>query len=389
MPFDALPVYHVITPGDHFSPRTGSAIPTVVDGLARAARAAGDSARYPQRVVVQEDTYQPRYDSADPVAYPGVSAPGMRRRLADVALGRLGLPRSGVRAYFRPAADVIRDRAPGIVLAHNAPALVPLVRDQAHRVVLYAHNDILRSYSRREAARALGGVAAVICVSDDLAAQVREQVPLSMRARVCTVVNGVDTEQFTPARQRAAGPVRVMFVGRMSADKGADILLAAAAQAKLSDTEYIIVGSHGFDSTAPLSPYERRLRALAESVAGDVRFQPFVGRDRMPQLLREADILVVPSRWREPLTLTVGEGLATGLPVVAARRGGIPQALGDAGMLFEPDRPAELAEVLTRLADDVGLRAELGAAARSRALAHDWGWAWGALRDVLDEVGGL
>ena len=58
------PVYHVITPGDHFSPRTGSAIPTVVHGLATGAAKRRRADQYPQHVVVQRNTFTPRYESA-------------------------------------------------------------------------------------------------------------------------------------------------------------------------------------------------------------------------------------------------------------------------------------------------------------------------------------
>jgi glycosyltransferase involved in cell wall biosynthesis len=117
-----------------------------------------------------------------------------------------------------------------------------------------------------------------------------------------------------------------------------------------------------------------------------VTFQPFVARRELPALLRSADMLVLPSRWQEPWALTVGEGLASGVPVIAARRGGIPEALGGAGILFDPDRPDELAAVIAALAADPERRRELGAAGRLHATAHDWAWSWRQLAGVLEEL---
>ena len=380
------PVYHVITPGDHYSPRTGSAIPTVVDGLATGARLAGDAAHRPQFVVVQDDTYRPRYDSAAAVEFRGVPAPSSRARLLDAVSGRMGLPRRGAAAYFRSAVEALRDREPGIVLAHNAPIVPRLLRDQPHAPVLYAHNDVLRSYSRAEASRVLGHAARIVSVSDALAAQLREHLPRSLHDRVRTVLNGVDTARFTPATEREAGPLRVMFLGRAIPEKGADILLEAAALVARTDFEYLVVGSHGFDPGAEFSPFEQRLRELAARAPSPVRFEPFVDRARLPALLRRADVLVLPSRWPDPCPLTVGEGMATGLPIVAARRGGIPELLGDAGILFDPDHPAELAGALGRLVDDAGQRADRAAAALARARERNWTWAWRRLGAVLDEL---
>ena len=135
-------VIHVITPGDHFSPLTGSAIPTVVDGLSRAGARAGAPRPH---VVVDRSTWQPRYDSADVIEYTGARGPDRRARFADAIRGRIGMPRSAIAAYYGPIADAVRAQPPSIVVAHNAPILVRLLRDTAHRVVLYAHNDLLRT----------------------------------------------------------------------------------------------------------------------------------------------------------------------------------------------------------------------------------------------------
>ncbi len=383
---DQVPVYHVITPGDHFSARTGSAIPTVVHGLATGAAANGDIDRYPQRVVVQEGTFEPRYTSAAALTFRGVPAPGDRRRMIDAALGRLGVPRSGAAAYFRPVADALASAPRGVVLAHNAPIVPWLLRAQRHRVVLYAHNDVLRSFSRRESGRMLAGVSAIVCVSESLASQMREHLPAALHDRLRVVVNGVDTVQFTPAASRDPGPLRVMFMGRAISEKGADTLLEAAARLGRADIRFTVVGSHGFDADATLSPFEQRLRELALRVPGGVGFQPFVDRERLPQLLQDADILTIPSRWPDPCPLTVAEGMATGVPVVAARIGGIPEILGDAGVLFEPGDAAGLAAAIERLADDPELRAGRGAAALARARERDWRWAWRHLAEVLDAV---
>ncbi|GAA1999924.1 glycosyltransferase [Microbacterium ulmi] len=378
------PVYHVITPGDHYSPRTGSAVPTVVHGLATAARDGDGDPRYRHAVVLQADTYRPRYDSADLVEFDGVPAPSARERYLDAALGRVGGPRRNAARYFQPAVSSLLRQPAGIVLAHNATVVPWLLRDSDHVPVLYAHNDILRTYTRRESARSLSSAALIVAVSESLAAQLKEHLPTSLHDRVRIVGNGVDTAAFTPAPPRQDGPLRVMFFGRAIPEKGADILLTAAAGVERSDVEYVIIGSHGFDPKAPLSPFETRLRELASSVRGTVRFEAFVERPALPGLLRSADMLVLPSRWPDPCPLTVGEALASGVPVIASRRGGIPEALGDAGILFDPDRPEELTAAISSLAGDPVRRRELGAAGRARAEDHDWAWAWGLLAKELD-----
>lgn len=378
-------VYHVITPGDHFSPRTGSAVPTVVHGLASGATRDRQH-RYQHRVVLQRDTYQPRYESAPALEFEPVAPPSDRARVADGLLARVGIPRRASIRYFRKAVDRVRGEQPGIVIAHNAPVVPWMLRDQPHRTILYAHNDVLRSYGAAEASRVVGATDLVVCVSESLADTIAQRLPRALRDRVRVVGNGIDVDQFTPATEREPGPLRLMTLGRTIPEKGADIFLTAAALIPRDDLEFVVVGSHGFDPHAPLTEFERELRRLGDAVRSPVQFQGFVDRPRLPSLLRRADILVVPSRWAEPWALTVGEGLATGLPVVAADRGGIPQALGGAGILFDPARPQDLAAEINALVDDPERRAAIGVAARASAEQRDWRWAWAQLAEVLDEL---
>jgi glycosyltransferase involved in cell wall biosynthesis len=284
--------------------------------------------------------------------------------------------------------DALRGVPAGIVIAHNAPILPAMLATTAHTPVYYAHNDLPRGMSRSEASRSLDPAAAVIAVSADLADRIGSRVSLSVAARIRVVENGVDTMTFQPGGAPRAAALRVMFVGRIVADKGPDVLLRAARLLGRGDVEIVMVGSQGFDAGAELSPYERELRALAASVPGPVTFQPFVDRAALPALLQAADIFVAPSRWAEPSGLTVGEAMATGLPVIASDAGGIPSVLGDAGTLVPAGDEAALAAALGSLLDDSSRRVSLGGAARRRAESRSWARSWAQLRGALDELAG-
>ena len=380
-------IIHTITPGDHFSPRTGSAIPTVVDGLASAATAAG-AARH--SVVIDRSTFVPRYRSADVLEYAGARGPRRSERYRDIVRGRFGGERAATASYYRPIADAVRALPPSIVLAHNAPLLPWLLRDTEHRVVLYAHNELLRTYSRAEAGRVLNNAAAIVCVSSSLAEATASRLPRRFTDRIRVVRNGSDVHRFTPRVAEPGSPpvaapqtVRVVFVGRVIPEKGADVLLRAAALTTNRRLEFTVVGSSGFARDAALSPHEQELRLLAEKVRAPVRFEPFADRAALPRLLRDADILVIPSRWPDPCPLTVGEGLAAGLPIIASRIGGIPEIVAPSTRLVAADDPAALAAELDALAGDRPLRERLARDARAWAETHDWPSAWRQLHDAL------
>ena len=91
----------------------------------------------------------------------------------------------------------------------------------------------------------------------------------------------------------------------------------------------------------------------------------------LPALYRGATAFVNPSRW-ESFGFQLVEAMATGTPLVAARRTAIPEIVGDAAMLFEPSSPVELAALLRIVTTDAALREDLRARGLRRASAFDW-----------------
>lgn len=382
------PIVHAITAGDHFSPRTGSAVPTVIDGLARAG--AGTAQARSQRVLVAEGTYLDRYESVEALQYRQRPDPTRIQRAADLLAGRLSGARPFQRYSLEPMLAGQRQWAPSLIVAHNLIQLLPLVDAARHRAVLYAHNDLLRTYSRREAAKALEEAALIVCVSEFLADRIRHQLPTALHQRVVVTPNAADCQQFTPGSS-SSQPLRVAFVGRMVAAKGPDVLLRAAAllEEPAPDgpaLEITIVGSTGFNRRAELSAYERKLREMAEGLSATVRFRPFTDRHQLPRLLRTQDILAVPSRWPEPWGLTVSEGQAAGLVVLASDVGGIGEAISDPGHLIPPDDAGALAEQLRRFHTDRQLLASHRRSARAYAEAHGWRSSWDTLAGHLAGV---
>ncbi len=118
--------------------------------------------------------------------------------------------------------------------------------------------------------------------------------------------------------------------------------------------------------------YEERLHALAGElgVADRVEFRGF--RDDVRAELAELDVLVHASTTPEPFGQVVLEGMAAGLPVVAAAAGGRAEIVTDGvdGLLVAPGDAAALAAALTRLAADPQLRERLGAAGRRTSLRY-------------------
>lgn len=378
---------HVITPGDHYSPGTGSAIPTVVHGLCSNTP---DGEPRPA-VVVRRDTYPDRYTSADIIEYDGARTfprwDERTRKYVDGGLGLIGLPRVFARLELAAALRGQGAWVPSVVFAHNAPQLVPVVDAQRHIPVLYAHNNLLGTYRTWESRRVLDRAASIICVSEALADQMASRLSRSVREKVRVVHNGVDFATFRRDRPvDRSGPLQVVFVGRMIPEKGADVLVDAVLRLDRPDVHLVLVGSSGFSSTDPLTVYERDLRAKTASLPDRVEVHPFVPRSGVARILQQADVVVVPSRWPEPFALTVLEGMAAGAAVIGADIGGIPETLEGTGLLVPPGDVDALASAIESLADDESLRQRIASACRDYAEAHDWSSVARKLDETLDEL---
>ncbi len=183
------------------------------------------------------------------------------------------------------------------------------------------------------------------------------------RPRLAYFPNGVDTERFAPAPapRPSSGPPTVLYVGRLEQEKNVGRLIEALALLGQPRPRLCLVGDGRLRDDL-----ERRART-AEI---DTDFAGVIPHSQMPSHFRSADCFVLPSLTEGHPKVLI-EAMACGLPCAASARGGIPSILenGVTGLLFEPDRPGDIAETVGRLLSDRDLARGLGERARASALA--------------------
>jgi glycosyltransferase involved in cell wall biosynthesis len=200
--------------------------------------------------------------------------------------------------------------------------------------------------------RAYRRLAALIAVSEETRRQLCADLALPEDV-VRVVANGVEERPAVAPRE---GPLRVGAVGRLTLQKGFDVLIEAVRRlaAERVAVEAVVVGE---------GPDRGALLSSADGLPVELR--GFV--DDVPAFHAELGAFCLPSRW-EGLPFALLEAMMSGLPCVASDVGDVRLALDGAGAVVPPDDPAALAEALRELGASPALRRELGAAAHRRAL---------------------
>ena len=359
---------------------------TVIYELARVhAAAGGETTVVLRRGAV--DGYEP-YGVGRVVEVELGDHPYGRAKHLDVLLGAAGAGRRAVRSAYAAAAGAVPRDLEGMVIVHNAPGAIPSLAAALDDVpvCLYAHNTLFRTYSRREARGVVDAAHRILCVSDFLADDLRQKLGRDDE-RIRTVRNGVDGDTFSPAERRADRLPVVLFVGRVIPDKGADLLARAAVELAARGAEFRlrIIGSSGFSADDPVSQYEREVRKLTAPLGDRVEYLPFQERSRVPSLYRDADIFCMPSNCDEAMGLSLLEALASGVACVVARRGGIPEAAGDAALYFQPPDHTELAAAIDQLLANPDECRRRGKLARQRGEELRWASSYAELEAALSD----
>jgi glycosyltransferase involved in cell wall biosynthesis len=228
--------------------------------------------------------------------------------------------------------------------------------------------------------------AAVVCVSDGVADEIRAHFP-ALEERVVTIHNGIDTSGFAPgahhseaqAMRRALqipdGRLVAAFVASEWERKGLASVIDALA--RVGDWDLVVAG--GGD--------EQRYRDLADSLGVGARVHWLgVTRD-VPVVYELADAFVLPTSY-ESFSLVTFEAAASGLPIIVTPVNGVRELIEDgrSGFLVLPE-PGAIAERLSQLAADPSLRRRLGEAARHAALGFGVARMVDAHRDLYARLG--
>lgn len=242
--------------------------------------------------------------------------------------------------------------------------------------------------------------AAVIAVSAGMRADILRSYPAVDPTRVRVIHNGIDVDKWHPVQNDAflqsigMDPSRpsVVFVGRITRQKGLPYLLRAAAM--LPPEVQLILCAGAPDTPEIMAEVQEGVRVLQQTREGVVWIERMLPREELSAILTAATTFVCPSVY-EPLGIVNLEAMACGAAVVGTATGGIPEVVADGvtgrlvpidqvqdgtGTPVDPDRfVSDLAAVLTEVATDPVRAREYGDAGRERARSD---FSWAAIADT-------
>jgi spore coat protein SA len=287
--------------------------------------------------------------------------------------------------YWRAIVKRLRLYRPDVIQIENRPRMVPAMKrhfPQAQVWLSLQSNTFLeRPYMTAQSLPGcLEAADRILVNSHFLKMYLARRVPRAAE-KTGVVHLGVEANRFAGGRRELEKAARgwsgrrvVLFVGRLIPLKGVHLLLEALPELvrEAPDVLVAIVGSPFYGSPATTS-YVRMLHRMAKPWRRHVHFQPYVSHSEIPRWFAAADVAVVPSVRREAFGLVNVEAMASGLPVVASRVGGVAEVVEDGvtGLLFDPAKArVEFGARISLLLRDEALRERMGLAGVERVQRH-------------------
>jgi glycosyltransferase involved in cell wall biosynthesis len=223
----------------------------------------------------------------------------------------------------------------------------------------------------RVSLRGIGRVARVL-TSSEATRQDFLRFTGSDPARVVTVPLGI-SPYFQPGPDRgpdpdgvATRPLRILHVGHTGFYKNIEGILRAIPPISRTVGRPVVFVKAGTPFTA-----EQRQLIGELGIGTRVEHLGMVPEAQLPEVYREADLLLMPS-WHEGFGLPALEAMACGTPVVVSDRGSLPEVVGEAGLIVNPQDDVELVYGVVRALTDGRLRAELRQRGLDRVRSFTW-----------------
>jgi glycosyltransferase involved in cell wall biosynthesis len=220
----------------------------------------------------------------------------------------------------------------------------------------------------------------IICNSQSTADDIIKFCRISS-SKISPILLGYDSQHFQASSkpdQRSQNPPYFLYIGRHDPYKNISRVIFAFADLQFQcDYQLWLSGPTDKRYTPALKKQVQEL-----GISDRVKFLDYVPYDDLPKIISGAIALVFPSLW-EGFGLPVLEAMACGTPVITSNLSSLPEVTGDAAILIDPYRVAEITDAMQAIANDSGLRSQLSQLGLQRATQFSWQKTGQATAEVL------
>ncbi len=235
-----------------------------------------------------------------------------------------------------------------IIEIHNRPYLINIIKnkiDKKHLISLFLHNDpnemkgCKTLYQKEEI---LSKVNKIYCVSKYIKKQFLRGITDNSN-KVSVLYNGV-TRRVTsfPKKKKS-----VIFVGRIVKEKGVHLFVEAIDKLynEFQDWNFSIIGSPKLGEN-DLDNFSKNILKKFNNIGSRTHVEGFIDQEKLHEIMKKSSIIVIPSIWKEPFGLVAAEAMSYGTAIVASKVGGLPEIIGENGLLISDVNTDKIVENL-------------------------------------------
>ena len=223
-----------------------------------------------------------------------------------------------------------------LIEIHNRPYLVKRIKKTLKYcpISLFLHNnpkEMKGAKSILERKELISNCAAIFCVSNFIRNQFLDGISEDYE-KVFVLYNGVHRNLTRFPKKKK----EVLFVGRIVKEKGVDLYvdtITSIAQ-NFPDWTFNIIGSSKLGKINNDGSYYNKIKEKFKKIGPQANFYGFKNKNFVEEKMKSGSIIIIPSLWQEPFGLVAAEAMSNGIAIIASNSGGIPEIVGNNGVLI-------------------------------------------------------
>jgi len=264
---------------------------------------------------------------------------------------------------------------PSHVIPLNHPKTVVTLHDVGFHYFPELYTPLERIYHHNSMKYSIKHAAKIIAISENTKNDLVKLYKADPK-NITVIYHGYDTEKFYPARS-SKKPAEIeklgdyiYFIGRLEAKKNVKNLVRAYGDLREDKSithKLVLAGRAGYQFEEILAEIE----SLPEDIRKDVILPGYIADEIMPEYLRYAQVFAFPSKF-EGFGMPLVEAMACGIPIVASNTTSIPEIVGEAGLLFDPDNVGQIESSLKDVIKSKKIKDELIKKGFERLKLFNW-----------------